>query len=205
MKGTLEFVKTTIAGGFFVILPIVLIVLVLGETIEMLRALVDPIAAQFPVDEFGGVAMNRILSILLILALCFVTGLAMKTRPGMAIRKFVEGAVLERIPGYSIIRSLTSRFEGTSVDTSTFAPALVTTAPGTRELAFIVDKNDDGSVTVFLPLSPMATVGTIRFVSGEMVQAVDASMGAAVNCVMHWGLGSSELFAGKSGGGTPKR
>ena len=44
MKRTLEFFKTTIAGGFFVILPIVLIWLVLGETIEMLGALVDPIA-----------------------------------------------------------------------------------------------------------------------------------------------------------------
>jgi uncharacterized membrane protein len=205
MKRVLDFFKTTIAGGFFVILPIVLIVLVLGETIELLGALVDPIAQQLPIDSVGGIAVNRVLSILFILALCFLTGLVMRTRPGMAIRGFVEGAILERIPGYTVIRSLTSRFEGASDDTSTFAPALVTTAPGTRELAFIVDEPDTGDVTVFFPLSPMATVGTIRFVSRDRVQAVDASMGAAVNCLMHWGLGSQELFAVKSGGDSEKR
>jgi len=187
MKGILGFFKTTIAGGFFVILPIVLIVIVLGETIEMLGALVDPIARQIPIDDVGGIAVSRILSIVLILVLCFVTGLVMRTRPGIAVRGFVEGALLERIPGYSVIRSLTSRFEGAADDTSTFAPALITTSPGTRELALIVDEHDDGNVTVFVPLSPMATVGSIRFVSRDLVQAVDAPMGAAVNCLMHWG------------------
>ena len=158
-----------------------------------------------PIDIVGGIGVNRILSIALILTLCLVTGLIMRTRPGVAIRSFTEGAVLERIPGYTVIRSLTSRFEGASDDTSTFAPALLTTAPGTRELAFIVDEHETGEVTVFVPLSPMATVGTIRFVSRDHVQAVDASMGAAVNCLMHWGLGSQELFAGKSGGDQQKR
>ena len=181
MKRTLEFAKTTIAGGFFVILPIVLIVMVLDETIGLLAALVDPIAQQLPIEELGGIAISRILSLVLILALCFLTGLVMRTRPGIAVRAFVEGALLERIPGYSVIRSLTSRFEGAAGDTSTFAPALVTTAPGTRELAFIVDEHDDGEVTVFFPLSPMATVGSIRFDSRDRVQAVAAPMGAAVN------------------------
>ena len=193
MKRALEFLKTTIAGGFFVILPIVLVVMVIDETVGLLAALVDPIAQQLPIDEVGGIAVSRILSLLLILALCFATGLVMRTRAGMAIRAFVDGAILDRIPGYSLIRSLTSRFEGASDDTSTFAPALVTTAPGTRELAFIVDEHDD-EVTIFLPLSPMATVGSIRFVSRARVQPVEASMGAAVNCLMHWGLGSHELF-----------
>jgi uncharacterized membrane protein len=198
MKRILDFLKTTIAGGFFVILPIVLIVMVIDETIGLLAALVDPIAQQLPIDNFGGIAVNRILSMVLILALCFVTGLVMRTRLGMAVRAFVDGAILERVPGYSMIRSLISRFEGASDDTSTFAPALVTTAPGMRELAFIVDEHDDGELTVFLPLSPMATVGSIRFVSRDRVQQVEAPMGAAVNCLMHWGLGSHELFTKRS-------
>lgn len=205
MKRVLEFLKTTIAGGFFVILPVVLIVLVVDETIGMLAALVDPIAQQLPIESLGGVAVSRILSIVLILTLCFLTGLVMMTRPGMAIRKFVEGAILDRIPGYSMIRSLTSRFEGAADDSSTFAPALVTTGPGMQELGFIVDDRHDGDVTVFFPLSPMATIGTIRFVSRDLVQAVDASMGAAVNSLMHWGLGSHELFEGSSGRGSPKQ
>ena len=198
MKQIPDFMKTTIVGGFFVILPIVLIYLVLDETIGLLAALVDPIAQQLPVDNLGGIEISRILSVGLILALCFMTGLIMKTRIGISIRAFVEGAILERIPGYSVIRSLTSRFEGESNNTSTFAPAVVTTAPGMRELAFIVDEHDNGEVTVFLPLSPMATVGTVRFVSRDRVQAVKAPMGAAVNCLMHWGLGSHELFSGES-------
>jgi len=204
MKRILEFMKTTIAGGFFVILPIVLIVMVLDETIGLLAALVDPIAQLLPVDHLGSIAISRILALVLVLVLCFLTGLFMKTRLGIAVRSFIEGALLERIPGYSVIRGLTSRFEGESRDTSTFAPALVTTAPGTRELAFIVDEHDNGETTVFFPLSPMATVGVIRFVSRDRVHAVDASMAAAVNCLMHWGLGSHELFTNETDADRPE-
>ena len=199
MKRFFEFLKTTIGGGFFVILPIVLILLVLDETILMVTGLVDPIAEQLPVEQVGGIAISRILAVLLVLGLCFVTGLFMKTRVGIAVRAFIEGAVLGRIPGYSIIRSLTSRFEGDAADTSTFAPALVTLAPGAREPAFIVEEHDSGEFTVFCPLSPMATVGTIRFVSRDRVEPVRASMGAAVESLMHWGLGSHELLSAEPG------
>ncbi len=55
MKGFADFLKTTIAGGFFVLLPIVLVVLITQETITLASDLIGPIAEQLPVEEVGGV------------------------------------------------------------------------------------------------------------------------------------------------------
>ena len=44
MKSFADFVKTTVAGGFFVVLPIFLVWLILGETVDFLMALASPIA-----------------------------------------------------------------------------------------------------------------------------------------------------------------
>jgi hypothetical protein len=43
MKNILDFLKTTILGGLFVLLPIILLYLALSETLEVLVLLATPI------------------------------------------------------------------------------------------------------------------------------------------------------------------
>lgn len=192
-----NFAKTTIAGGFFVILPVVLIWLVLEETMEILEQLIAPFAEGFPELRVGPIELNRLLAIGLLLAVCFATGLIVRTRAGSAIGRFFESNILARIPGYTLIKSLTSRFSASPATGSQFAPALVRTADGVHELAFIVDELHEGRVSVFCPLAPTPTLGTIRLVESERVERLDASMGAVVGSVMNWGIGSRELFENK--------
>jgi uncharacterized membrane protein len=47
MKNILEFFKTTILGGLFVLLPVILIYLALAETFEILVLIASPIADLF--------------------------------------------------------------------------------------------------------------------------------------------------------------
>jgi hypothetical protein len=55
VKGFFEFFKTTAVGGFFVILPIVVVVLLLGQALAMLDGLMTPLAESLPVERVGGV------------------------------------------------------------------------------------------------------------------------------------------------------
>ena len=193
MKALLNFAKTTIIGGFFIVLPAAILLFVIGKGVAVLVAAVAPIVEDMTIREIGGIGVATLLSILLLLALCFVTGLLVRTRLGRLAGGWVEGKIFQRIPGYGMIRSLTQRFTG--VKGTEFSPALVDLyGTDTRSPAFIVEEHEDGGYTIFMPLAPTPTIGQVHFVPRERVRKVEAPFGDVVNTFVHWGVGSEKLL-----------
>ena len=90
MKTLAEFTKTTLIGGILIVLPIYVSILLLLKAISGLIALVNPITAGIPASvEFRGV-----LAILLLVAICFATGLIVRTGPGLRAKNAFEEAIL---------------------------------------------------------------------------------------------------------------
>jgi hypothetical protein len=48
--------------------------------------------------------------------------------------------------------------------------------------------------TRIVPLAPTPNIGSVRVVRRDCLQRIDAPMGAVVNSLMQWGIGSQELF-----------
>lgn len=193
MELVTRFLFRTVAGGFFILLPVVLVVLVLSELIAMVSALAEVIAGLLPVEELGGVEMATILALLLILLLCLVTGLIARTRAGAAIGRWLERTLLERTPGYRLIKSLTTRISGDAAG-SRFAPAFLESPGGVREPVFIVDDMKDGSFAVLVPLAPTPTIGSIRIVPGDSLTRMEAGLGPVANSIMQWGVDAGEVM-----------
>ena len=96
MKTLAEFTKTTLIGGVLIVLPIYVSILLLLKAISGLIALVNPITAGIPASvEFRGV-----LAVLVLVAICFVTGLIVRTGPGLRAKNAFEEAILSKLPGY---------------------------------------------------------------------------------------------------------
>ena len=110
MRTLAEFTKTTLIGGVLVILPIYVVVLLLAKAINGLLALLAPITAQVP----AAVQFRQIVAILLLVAICFVIGLIVRTGPGLRAKNAFERAVLEKLPGYTFLRGLAKRLTGDS-------------------------------------------------------------------------------------------
>jgi len=193
VKAVVNFAKTTIVGGFFIVLPVAIVLFFLGKGVAVLVAAVAPMVDGMTVREIGGIGLATLLSILLLLVLCFATGLLVRTRLGRLAGEWVEGRVLQKLPGYGMIRNLTHRFTG--VDGTEFSPALVDLhGSGTRSPTFIVEEHEDGGYTVFMPLAPTPTIGQVHFVPRERVARIQAPFGEAVNTFMRWGVGAGKLF-----------
>jgi uncharacterized membrane protein len=193
MKGIFGFVKTTIMGGFFVVLPVVLVVFFLSEAVDAIVSLVEPLTERFQTQSYGGVGVATPIAILLVLAACFVTGLLMSTPIGTFGKKWVEGKLLNHLPGYTILKNLTQRFSG--VEDTDFAPVLVELFGGdTETIGFIVEEHGEGRSTVFVPLAPTPTIGHVYFVSQERVRRIDTPFSTVVNSITQWGVGSKTLF-----------
>ncbi len=193
MKGTLDFVKTTAVGGFFVVLPVALVLFLFGKAVAALVMFVAPLLGDLTLRQIGGVGVGTLLAVLLVFLLCFATGLLVRTHLGRLSGNWLELRLLGRLPGYRMLKNLTRRFSGE--EGTEFAPALVDLYGGeSRALALIVEELDNGMLTVFLPLAPTPTLGQLHLVRPEKVTRLQAPMGAVLNSIMQWGVDSKKLF-----------
>ena len=108
MKYAREFITSTVVGGLFIVVPVYLAVLLLLKGMKSVAGLVRPIAALVP----DWLPAEGLLSLVLVLALCFLVGVAVRTRTGRAVRERMEKVFFERLPGYGLLRSLTQRLAG---------------------------------------------------------------------------------------------
>ncbi len=187
MKGLAEFTKTTLIGGVLVVLPIYLAVLLLGKTLAGLLSLIAPVTAQIPAT----LELRQLIAIVIVLAVCFVAGLVVRTGPGLRAKNAIERHLLERIPGYTLLRGLAGRVAGKSQD-ETFTPALVRFDDGLMP-AFIVEQLPDGRYAIFVPSVPTPAAGALYIMDRERVQPLDVSFTQAVSVISKWGAGTGAL------------
>ena len=130
-------------------------------------SLVRPVAALLP----DWIPAERLLSLLLVLALCFLVGVAMRTRAGRLARERVERNLFERLPGYGLLRSLTQRLAGDGEEHE-WQPVLVELEDALVP-AFIIEELDDGRFTVFVPSVPTPLAGAVYILAPERVHLLE--------------------------------
>ncbi len=119
MRTIAEFMKATLIGGFLIVLPVYIAVLLILKAVQGLLAAVKSITAAIP----ASVEFDEILAILVLAVICFIVGLIVRTRAGLRAKNAIERSVLQRLPGYTLLRGLAGRVTG-QADEPSFAPAL---------------------------------------------------------------------------------
>ena len=151
--------------------------------------LVQPIAALLP-EWFPA---ENVLSLLLVLIVCFLIGVAVRTPTGQAARERIEKTLFQRIPGYALLRSLTQRIADESKENA-WKPALVEIEEALVP-AFIIEQLDDGRYTVFVPSVPTPFAGAVYILENKRVHPLDVPFTQAIKTVSRWGSGSGDLVA----------
>jgi uncharacterized membrane protein len=183
-----QFLKMTMIGGLVVILPVALIVFLLLKAMTEVQKVLQPIVSLLPEE----VILPKVMALLIVIGGCFLTGLVLKTRIGRQVYQVGERQILERLPGYTLLRDLSRQFSGQEEGVS-FSVALVEIEEALVP-AFLVEEHEDGSFTVFVPSSPTPTVGALYILPPERVHPVKVSFAKAVKCLTRWGVGSGELL-----------
>jgi len=189
MKFARKFLVNTLVGGLLIVLPIYLTVLVLLKGMRSVVALVRPLAMLLP----AWLPAENLLSLALVLVVCFLIGLAVRTRVGRILRQWMDRAVFERLPGYGLFRSLTQRLAGEGRE-NVWKPALVEIEEALVP-AFIIEEVGDDRFTVFVPSVPTPLAGAVYVLSRERVHPLDVSFTQAITSISRWGLGSKDLVA----------
>jgi len=184
-----EFVVSALVTGLLFVVPIYLAILLLLKAMHSVVALVKPFALLLP----EWLPAEKLLSLFLVLLLCFLIGAAFRTAAGRAIRERIEKALFERMPGYALFRSLTQRLAGKDEE-NVWKPALVEIEEALVP-AFIIEELGDGRFTVFVPSIPTPLAGAVYILTPERVHPLDVPFTQAIQSVSRWGSGSKELVA----------
>jgi uncharacterized membrane protein len=189
MKKLGEFVVSALVGGLLIIVPVYLSVLLLLKAMQSAVAFVRPFANLLP-EWFPA---ENVLSLLLILIVCFLIGLAARTPVGHALRERIEKSLFERMPGYALIRSLTQRLAGKDEE-NVWKPALAEIEDALVP-SFIIEEVEDGRFTVFVPSVPTPFAGAVYILDRDRVHPLNVPFTQALKSVSRWGSGSKELVA----------
>jgi len=175
--------------GILVVVPVYLSALLLLKAMSSMAGLVKPLAILVP----DWLPAENVIALLLVLILCFLVGLIVRTSAGRAVRERIERSLFERIPGYALVRSLTHRLVGDGRET-TWKPALAEIEDALVP-AFIIEEGADGRYTIFVPSVPTPLAGAVYILARERVHPLEVPFTQAVKVISRWGQGSNELVA----------
>lgn len=197
MKTLLRFITTTLIGGLVIVLPVWLAILLLLKAIKGAVAMLHPLALLLP----QSVVHPDIVAAGLLVAISFLTGLLIRTRPGQLFRTWLGKKIFQRIPGFSLLRSIARQLSG-DVTEQSFKPALAEIEDALVP-AFIIEEHADGYLTVFISSSPTPMAGAIYILPPERVHPVDVPFRKAMVCISKWGTGAADMRAAMRGTGEP--
>jgi uncharacterized membrane protein len=189
-------ILAALVSGLLVVVPLYLVALLLLKAINSSMAVVRPIAGLLP----DWLPAAQILSLLLVLGICLVVGILVRTRIGSQIWERIQQPIIRKVPGYASIRNLAQQLAGQS-HSSAWKPALAEIEEALVP-AFIIEELEDGRFTVFVPSIPTPLAGAVYILTADRVHAVDIPFTQAIKAISQWGAGSKYFVAAmeKAGG-----
>jgi uncharacterized membrane protein len=189
MRRLVRFLGTTLLGGLLVVLPIYLAVLATLALGRKLIGILAPLAKLLP----EGVPYPGVVVTLLTVLMCFVAGLIAAGFPRTTAGRGFEEKVLERLPGYSMIRVATRSLLG---DVKTGLQVALVEMEDGLVVGVIVERHPIGWVTVFVPSTPAPASGSVYLFPETKVHPVDLPLGAGLKAASKYGRGAGALLDG---------
>ena len=195
MKSTISFIKTTLIGGFFFVVPIALILFILDKVLIFLRKLVSPISDLIPTDIVGGIFASRTIALVVLLLICFMAGLFTKTTKASEFIKWIEDKILSRIPGYTLLKGMSESAAG--LDSEHLKDVVLVDIEEVWQIGFLMDEIDDELSAVYIPGAPNPMSGDVFFVKKERLKKLDLPELSAMKIYKKLGLDAKTDLKGE--------
>ncbi|MBW2609267.1 MAG: DUF502 domain-containing protein [Deltaproteobacteria bacterium] len=194
MKRLNAFLKTSILGGTVVILPVAILTFLIKWIYTFVTDLIQPLTDLVIKSSQLPEITADLMAIIIIVGVCFLVGIFVTTRLGGWIYKTIENRILKVAPGYSLIKETIVQVLGKKE--SPFSSVALAQIFGNETLvsAFITDRHEDGSYSIFVPTGPNPTSGNIYHLKGEYVHPIDVPVEDAMRSIISCGAGSTKLI-----------
>ncbi|MBW2418645.1 MAG: DUF502 domain-containing protein [Deltaproteobacteria bacterium] len=190
----MNFIKTTLIGGLIFLVPLIVLIVVIGQAIGVLIVVAEPIAELIPAETVAGIALVNLIALGAVILLCFLAGLVARSAAARKLTDMAESKVLQKIPGYTIIKGIASGIS--PYEDAHLTPVLVTFDDCMR-FGLEVERIGEERVVVYFPGSPNAWSGIVNIVMAKQVRPVDVPIMSVFEHAERLGKGAHEMLAGE--------
>ena len=187
-------IKTSFLGGLTVILPVAILIFVFKWIFGVVARVIQPLTNLILIKSNLREIMADLLALAIIITVCFIVGVIVKTQIGRFIHASLENSILKFAPGYSLIKETIMQFLGRKKTPFSSVALVQVFGNETMLTAFVTDEHSDGSYTVFVPTGPNPTSGNIYHLESRFVHQVDVSVEDAMRSIISCGAGSAMLI-----------
>ncbi len=199
MNRFFEFIKTTVKGGVWFLIPFVVLVIVFEKAQQITLLFVAPVANRIPVHSILGMGFVRVLVVVLLLLVCFFAGLFSKTVLARKLVNWLEKVLLTKLPGYEFLKSLGGNL--LHLDKELHHTVVMAQIEDSWQIGYITEELDNGLFAVFIPDAPVPFSGGLYFMTADRFHRLNISLPEAQQCLRRLGHGSKTLFTGLKGVG----
>lgn len=187
-----KFIQSTLTGGILFLIPVLFLYVILNKVYHLMAKITKPIASHLP--DFGfGLDGKQILTILVIIFICFIAGIIIRSRLLSIWVIKLEDSVLSLIPGYTFVMSKVSDILGKDQDA--LAPVLVQEGD-VFQIGFLMDEQDN-LCTVYIAGAPNYKSGEVKIFPSSSVKKLDVSANRITRSLKQLGKSSIQLTHSK--------
>jgi uncharacterized membrane protein len=189
MQDKVGFIKATVIGGVFFLIPLAVVVVVVGKLVHVMKGVAGSLAPLLPVETPIGALVLNLLAVLVILGFCFLAGLAAQKAHAKKIVAKLETTLLAALPGYAFVKAFGDNMRRSDEISESFVPVSVQ-FDDYSQLAFEIEREPNGKVALYLPSAPNPWSGTVVYVTDDRVTRLSMSLSDALKNIRMLGKGS---------------
>ena len=189
----MQFIKSRILTGLYVLLPLMLLWIGLREIGGVLAAMAEPIADMFPSEYFNDLRWPGVVAALLIMAASVVVGIAAMPSAIRQLGHKIEKNILYPIPMYKMLKIISSSL--VQAETSNVKPALLKDGNGGGDPCYVMEEHGNGLATVLVPWSPTSFAGGIKVVATAQLQYLNCTIDEYSRSISLMGVGIADCLA----------
>lgn len=187
-------IRNNLIYGAIALLPLLVLAYVVFKVYGLVKNGAVAVAPVLGESSLYGTGVILVMTVAGLVLLCFIMGALVNSQLGAKTFEKVQSKFGDIVPGYEIVTNL---MRSVAENDNAYPPALITLfAPGTSVLGFVMEDSGDSHVVVFVPSTPVVTVGAVHVVERSRVRMIDAKSRDAAECIGQWGLGVRELLQG---------
>jgi uncharacterized membrane protein len=181
--------KRIVKGIVLIILPLMLVFTLLEKAFGIIKHIVRPIEKHLPADHVMGIGMISLISIILLLCICFLAGVLTEKDWMKSFISKLEDNLLVVVPGYAMMKSRMSEF--VVDETQKWQVVLVgEESEGAFDVGVLVDSSQGEYCMVFFPEPPDCKSGAMKVVHLSKIKKSDMPIGKLFKSIRQYGQGA---------------
>jgi len=188
----INFLKTTLLGGLVFLLPLILLIFVVGQGVQIAFSVIQPLNQVLPLETHLGKVLFYAAALSMLLFVCFLAGIAARSLFGKRLFHAIDEKLLA-FPGYALFKVRLTGNIGDDLKKCVFAPVLVD-LDMKMQIGFAVEDVSRDRTAIFLPGAPDPWSGSIIFVDKKRVQPLKRDMREVMQIFENLGKESSKII-----------